>query len=154
MNKKTIIENLEYETELLLNKKAKHKKIRGLVEKTKTILGKWGYLTAVGTMVLGMGISSIHVIKPSEYLQLHIREFGYQNQIVGERSDTIEYLDEGLLLPGKLKLFFTMPAPLTLAYPVDTEKIYDIDSFYVLRESSSESLSGKIKDFWAGQMGI
>lgn len=154
MRKKTIVENLAYETELLLNQKVRHKKATNLAEKIKTILGKWGYLTAAGTMALGMGISSVHVIKPSEYLQLHIREFGYQNQIVGERSDTIEYSDEGILLPGKLKLFFTMPAPLTLAYPIDTEKVYDVNSFLLLRESSSESFLGKIKNFWAGQMAM
>ncbi len=152
MNKHKLIRDLEYETDMLLQQ-AKHKHPKHFMNQFRTKVGKMGVATSALVLASIMALSGVHIIKPHQYLQQHIYEIGYKGKFIGEKADTLEFEDKGLPLPGKNKLFLTMPRPFKTTYKVDMQKEYDVDVFYPIREFSPEKLMAKIKDFWAGDFG-
>ncbi|MCK5043902.1 hypothetical protein KAR52_02785 [Candidatus Pacearchaeota archaeon] len=152
MNKKRIVDNLEYEVERLLNKPIKHNKMKYFFEQSKSVLGKIKYSATVGVCLTAMALSGFHTIKPNEYLQLHINELGYRG-LIGERAEVVEYEDKGISLSKDTKLFWFIPRPFVNIRKIDRNKNYDVEVFYPVREYAPTGPYSKARNFWAGDYG-
>jgi len=117
------------------------------------IKGKVAKTMAVALLAGTMMASNVHTISPTEYLSLHIKQIGYKQQMFGDKLETINYEDASFKI-GNKKIVWVMPKPLVNVYKVDTSKIYEVDSFYPMREYIPKNLWSKFRNFWAGQYGM
>ena len=138
-------EELEYKLNKFMNVNQKNK----IGNFLKTKLGKTMSVAILGGAML---VSNVHTISPTEYLSLHIKQPGYR-QTLGDRLEIVNYDDVNFKI-GNKKIVWNLPQPIVTVYKTDMNALFNVDTFYPMREVAPKSIWNKFKNFWAGQYGM